>query len=115
MMGVRSEVLKAGKLDGVVFFNGEFSSSWCARQPDACTIASYMSNRSTHLIIYHVVREGRGSVRVEQNNSSILLRAGGIIIIPHGDAHLMGNGPPVTPTDSAEELRQVLAEGKRVS
>lgn len=34
-MDVRSEVLKAVKLDGAVFFNGEFSSPWCTREPDS--------------------------------------------------------------------------------
>ena len=29
-MDVLSEVLKAVKLDGAEFFNGEFSTPWCA-------------------------------------------------------------------------------------
>jgi AraC-like DNA-binding protein len=36
-------------------------------------------------------------------------------MFPHGDAHLMGTGPPVTPVDSAEQLQQVLAEGRMLS
>ncbi|MGE3979770.1 MAG: helix-turn-helix domain-containing protein, partial [Nitrospira sp.] len=32
-----------------------------------------------------------------------------------GNAHFMGNGPFVTPIDSAEQLRQVLAEGRMIS
>ncbi|MEQ1654614.1 MAG: AraC family transcriptional regulator [Nitrospira sp.] len=114
-MDVLSEVLKAVKLDGAVFFNGEFSSPWCARQPDACAMASYLSASSKRVIIYHLVTEGRGYARVEQNGRAIPLEAGDIIIVPHGDAHLMGNGPPVTPVDSAEQLRRVLAEGKMLS
>jgi len=114
-MDVLSEVLKAVKLDGAVFFNGEFSSPWCARQPDACAIVSYLPTSSKHVIVYHLVTEGRGYVRAEQNGSSIPLEAGDIIIVPHGDAHLMGNGPPVPPVNSGEELRQVLAEGKVLS
>jgi AraC-like DNA-binding protein len=114
-MDVLSEVLKAVKLDGAVFFHGEFSSPWCARQPDACAMASYLSASTKHVIIYHLVTEGRGYARVEQNGRAIPLAAGDIIIVPHGDAHLMGNGPAVTPMDSSEHLRQVLAEGKMLS
>lgn len=114
-MDVLSEVLKSVKLDGAVFFNGEFSSPWCARQPDACAMASYLSASTKHVIIYHLVTEGRGYARVEQNGHAISLEAGDIVIVPHGDAHLMGNGPPVKPVDSAEQLRQVLAEGKMLS
>ena len=40
------------------------------------------------------------------------LTAGEIFIFPHGDAHLMGNGPPVTPVDTSQQLRQILAEGR---
>ena len=115
MPDVLSEVLKAVKLDGAVFFNGEFSAPWCARQPDACAMASYLSASSKHVIIYHLVTEGRGYAKVGENGRPISLEAGDIIIIPHGDAHLMGNGPSVSPVDSSEQLRQVLAEGKMLS
>jgi AraC-like DNA-binding protein len=114
-MDVLSEVLKAVTLDGAVFFNGEFSSPWCARQPDTCAIASYLSVQAKHVIIFHLVTEGRGYAQVEQNRHMMPLEAGDIIIVPHGDAHLLGNGPPVTPIDSAEQLRQVLAERRMLS
>ena len=41
-MDVLSEVLKAVKLDGAVFFHGEFAAPWCAQEPDAETMASYL-------------------------------------------------------------------------
>lgn len=40
-MDVLSEMLKAVKLDGAVFLYGEFSSPWCAVEPDSCTMASH--------------------------------------------------------------------------
>lgn len=114
-MDVLSEVLKAVKLDGAVFFNGEFSAPWCAREPDSCTMASYLSTRTSHVIIFHLIIDGRAYARVERDGSAVPLKAGDIVIIPHGDAHLMGNGPPVTPIDSAKQLQQVLAEGRMIS
>ncbi len=114
-MDVLSEVLKAVKLDGAVFFNGEFSSPWCAREPDAGTLASYLPTRPKHVIIFHLITEGRGYVRIEENGRAVPLEAGDIVILAQGDAHFMGNGPFVTPIDSAEQLRQVLAEGRMVS
>ena len=47
-MDVLSEVLKAVKLDGAVFFNGEFSAPWCSREPDSRTMASYLSAGPKH-------------------------------------------------------------------
>lgn len=114
-MDVLSEVLKAVKLDGAVFFNGEFSSPWCTREPDSCTMASYLPSRSKHVFIFHLVTEGKGYVRIEEDGRAVSLEAGDIVILPHGDAHLMGNGPPVTPMDSAPHLRRVFAEGRMLS
>ncbi|MFO0700754.1 MAG: AraC family transcriptional regulator [Nitrospira sp.] len=114
-MDVLSEVLKAVKLDGAVFFNGEFSSPWCAREPDACTMASYLPARPKHIIIFHLVTNGRGYVRIEEDGRAVSLEAGDIVILPQGTAHLMGNGPPVTPIDAAAQLRQVLGEGRMIS
>ena len=114
-MDVLSEVLKAVKLDGAVFFNGEFSAPWCAREPDAGTMAAYLSTRASHIIIFHLILDGRAYARVEMDGRAVPLEAGDIIIVPHGDAHLMGNGPPVTPIDSAKQLQQILAEGRMIS
>jgi len=114
-MDVLSEMLKAVKLDGAVFFHGEFSSPWCARQPDGCSIAAYLSSSSTHVIIFHLLTEGRGYARIEKNGRPVSLSPGDIVMFPHGDAHLLGNGPPVTPVDSAEQLQRVLAERRMLS
>lgn len=114
-MDVLSEVLKAVKLDGAVFFNGEFSAPWCAIEPDSCTMASYLSVPSTHVVIFHLVTEGRGYVHVENDGAPLALEEGDIVILPHGHAHRMGNGPAVAPINSAQTLRRVLAEGLRLS
>lgn len=114
-MDVLSEVLKAVTLDGGVFFNGEFSSPWCAREPDSCTMATYLSARSKHVIIFHLITEGSGYARVEQGGRAVSVAAGDIVMFPQGDAHFMGNGPPVTPVDNAKQLRQILAEGRMLS
>ncbi|MDE3221639.1 MAG: AraC family transcriptional regulator [Nitrospirota bacterium] len=114
-MDVLSEVLKAVKLDGAVFFYGEYSSPWCAREPDACTMASYLSAGPRHVIIFHLLTEGRAYARVEQDGRPVPLVAGDIVTFPHGDAHLMGNGPPVAPIDNAEQIKTILSEGRMLS
>ena len=59
-MDVLSEVLKAVKLDGAMFYNAEFSAPWCFRSPGSWTLAPYLSPDSRHIIIYHLLTEGRG-------------------------------------------------------
>jgi AraC-like DNA-binding protein len=110
-MDVLSEVLRAVRLDGAVFFNGEFSTPWCAREPDACTMAPYLSAPAKHIIIFHLVLEGRGYARVDADGRPVPLAAGDVVMFPHGDAHVLGNGPPVTPIDSTAQLKRIFAEG----
>lgn len=110
-MDVLSEVLRAVRLDGAVFFNGEFSAPWCAREPDACTMASYLSAHSKHVIIFHLVAEGCAYARIEGDGRPVSLAAGDIVVFPHGDAHVLGNGPSVPPVDNTAQLRLLFAKG----
>ncbi len=114
-MDVLSEVLKAVKLDGSLFYNAEFSAPWCAHEPDSRTMASHLSVGSKHVIIFHLVTEGRAYARMEGVDRTVPLDAGDIVVFPHGDSHIMGNGSPVAPMDSAGELQRVLSEGLTVS
>ena len=114
-MEILSEVLKAVKLDGAMFYNAEFSSPWCARSIDARTVTSYLSPNSQHVIIFHLLTEGRGYAHVEGDDRPVSLNAGDILIVPHGDAHTLGNGPPVTPVGREQVLEQVLSQGLKVS
>jgi hypothetical protein len=114
-MEVLSEVLKAVKLDGALFYSAEFSAPWCARSIDARTVTSYLSPNSQHVIIFHLLTEGRGYAHVEGHDRPLPLNAGDIVIVPHGDAHILGNGPSVTAVDRAQVLEQVLSQGLKVS
>jgi hypothetical protein len=93
-MDVLSEVLKAVKLGGALYYNAEFSAPWCFRSPGSRFLAPYLSADSRHLIIYHLLTEGRGYGQVEGEDRPIPLNAGDIVIIPHGDPHILGNVRP---------------------
>ena len=114
-MDVLSEVLKAVKLDGAMFYNAEFSAPWCFRSPASRTVAPYFSPDSRHVIIFHLLTEGRGYGHVEGDGRPVPLDAGDIIIFPHGDPHVLGNGSPVTPVDNARELQRILSQGLKLS
>ncbi len=114
-MDVLSEVLKSVRLDGALFYNAEFSAPWCFRQPASHTMAPYLSPNSKHMIIFHLLTEGRGYAHVDGDGRPLPLNAGDIVIFPHGDPHVMGNGSPVKPMDSAQELQRILSQGLKVS
>ncbi len=115
LVDVLSEVLKAVKLDGAMFYNAEFSSPWCFRAPGSGSWSTQISHGSGHVIIYHLLTEGRGYAHVENDDRMVSLVAGDIVIFPHGDPHIMGNGPPVKPADHSLEVQQNLTRGLKLS
>ena len=114
-MDVLSEVLRAVKLDGAIFYTAECSAPWGFRSPPSRIMAPYLSTNPKHVIIYHLVTEGRGYAHVEGDGRPVHLNAGDIVVFPHGDPHILGNGPPVKPVDSAKELQRILSEDLKVS
>ncbi|HKT36213.1 MAG TPA: AraC family transcriptional regulator [Nitrospira sp.] len=115
VVDVLSEVLETVRLDGAMFYNAEFSAPWCFRSPRSSVLAPYLSDGRQHVIIFHLLTEGRGYALVEGDGTSVPLDAGDIVIFPHGDPHILGNGPPVTPTDNGRELERVLSLGLKLS
>jgi AraC-like DNA-binding protein len=113
-MDVLSEVLKVVRLQGAMFFNGEFSSPWSFCSPPSQTVAPYVAPAAGHVIIYHLLTEGRASARLV-DGERIILDAGDIVIFPHGDAHFIENGPPTKPVDMVKELTRIFSQGLKLS
>lgn len=113
-MDVLSEVLKAVKLDGALFYNAEFSAPWCFRSPPSRLVAPFLSPFPKHVIMYHLLTEGRGYARLEEDGQSVPLSAGDIVIFPHGDPHIMGNGVTIKPADNAHELERIFSQGLKL-
>ena len=114
-MEVLSEVFKAVQLNGALFYNAEFSAPWCAHSVDAQTVNSHISPHSQHVIIFHLLTQGRGYANLEGDDRQLPLNAGDILIVPSGDPHILGNGPPIKAVDRSQVLNQVLSQGLKVS
>jgi len=113
-MDVLADILKVVKLDAALFFNAEFSAPWCFSVRPSKEIAHYLSPSSGHLIVYHLVTEGRAYAGLSAG-SRVELAAGDIVILPHGDAHLMGNGAYQKPIDSLSKFAQNMAGQLKVA
>ena len=109
-MDVLSEVLRVVKLRGALFFNAEFSAPWCIRSAPSADFAPYVCPGAGHLIIYHFLTQGRAFARLPDGKREEL-NAGDVVILPHGDAHLLGNGAPERPVDSLQALAKNLTQG----
>jgi AraC-like DNA-binding protein len=113
-MDVLSGVLKAIALDGAVFYNAEYSAPWSFRSPASRTVASYFGQQAGHVIMYHLLTEGEAWAEVE-GGPRVRLSPGDIVVFPHGDPHLMGNGLPTIPVDNGRELSRIRAQGLHVA
>lgn len=113
-MDVVSEVLKVVKLQGAMFYHGEFSAPWSFLSPPSCCYAPYIGRGGGHVIIYHLVTEGRASARLE-GGDRMRLEAGDLVVFPHGDAHIVENGPISTPVDMSGELARVFSQGLKLA
>jgi Cupin len=112
-MDVISEVLRIVRLEGALFFNAEFSAPWCIREPQSTVKAPYLSPEAGHLIIYHFLTEGRAYAKLPAGRREELT-AGDIVVFPHGDSHLLGNGSPAKPVDSLKTFAKTLADGLKL-
>jgi len=113
-MDVLSEVLKVVKLQGAMFYNGEFSSPWSFYSPASTTIAPHLALGARHVIVYHLLTEGHASAGLV-DGERIVLEAGDIVIFPHGDAHILENGPSAKSVDMAKEIARIVAQGLKLS
>jgi AraC-like DNA-binding protein len=106
---VLSEVLGAIKLKGAIYFNGEFTAPWGARTPASAVLARHFGP-GNRVVIFHLLTEGRGEAGVEGGPMTPLY-AGDIVVFPHGDAHVIGNGKPFVAVDFENELQRILQQG----
>jgi AraC-like DNA-binding protein len=113
-MDVLSEVLKVVTLQGAVFYNAEFSAPWGFRAPASRKVAPYFSPGGGHVIIFHLLTEGRGEAALE-DGEPVPLEAGDIVVFPHGHPHIIENGSPKTRRDNEKELQQILAQGLKLA
>lgn len=109
-MDALSTVLKTVQLEGALFYNAEFSAPWSVRTPQSSAMARYLSPEPRHVIIYHLLTHGRAYANVE-GGPRVSLVAGDIVVFPHGDPHILGNGRDIEPSDHGKMLQQILAQG----
>jgi AraC-like DNA-binding protein len=113
-LDVLSEVLRTVRLTGATFFSAEFRAPWGFTSPPIETVASSLQDRDAHLVLFHLVLEGRATARVE-GAPDITLQAGDIVAFPQGHAHRVWQGRPARWYDTAPAVRQALAGDLQVT
>lgn len=105
-MDAFSEILSGVKLNGALYFHAEFSAPWGALSPASRDLAPLLAPGAPHMVIYHYVIEGSAYAHI--GGDSMRLEAGDVVVVPHGDPHVMTSEPV------AGETRESAAVGQKV-
>jgi AraC-like DNA-binding protein len=111
-MDALSELLRAVKLSGAMFFNAEGSKPWCVEAVPSTTLGRYVAPNATCVVEFHLVTQGTGYIRVGEETTPF--SAGDLLMVPHGDPHVMGNGLGVPRESDSDGVADVLAGGLKL-
>jgi len=98
-----SEVLRAVRLRGAVFFYIDATSPWVAEAPPAREIIPAIMPAVEHMIEFHGVVEGACWAAVV-GESPVRLEAGDVILFPQGDPHVVSSAPGMRPPQVEREV-----------
>ncbi len=89
---VLSDVLRAVRLTGAVYFDFELSSPWVAEAPPSREIAGKVMPGAQRVIEYHLLARGTcwGHAIGQE---PMRLQEGDLIVFPQGDAHVLSSAP----------------------
>lgn len=87
-----SDVLRAVRLTGAVFYDVRPGAAWVAATPPASAIADQVMPGAEHVIEFHAILRGScwGGVT---DQPPVRLEAGDVIVFPQGDAHVLSSAP----------------------
>lgn len=102
-----SEALRDVRLSGAVFLDAELSAPWGFASQPASMGAHLIAPSAEHMILFHLVVEGRATARIP-GHPSVPLEAGEVAILPMGDGHALWNGRVRELTDASVLLPRIL-------
>jgi AraC-like DNA-binding protein len=87
-----SDVLRAVRFRGALFYYVEGASPWVAEAPPAREIIPAILPGAEHMIEFHGIVKGSCWAAVA-GEAPVRLEAGDVVLFPQGDAHVMSSAP----------------------
>jgi AraC-like DNA-binding protein len=109
-MDALSEVLRVLRLMSGLFLEAEFTAPWCIDSAPGTDDVRHILPDAEHVSIYHLLTEGRCRASLPGAEQAVELRAGDLIMFPHGDGHRLGSDLQLAPV-GAEVLVEPSPEG----
>lgn len=91
-----SDLLRAVRLRGAVFYYVSYWQDWAAEAPPAREIAAAVLPGAEHVMEFHMIARGSGWAAVS-GLPPVRLETGDIVMFPHGDAHVLSSAPGLEP------------------
>lgn len=103
-----SDVLRAVRLTGAIFFKVDARDPWVAETPPVTVCAPHVLPMAEHVIEYHVVRCGTcwGGLL---DAAPVRLEEGDVIAFPQGDPHVLSSAPGMRLPPDLAALRSAAA------
>jgi AraC-like DNA-binding protein len=108
-MDALSDVLRLVRLGGAVYLNADFTAPWCVVGEVTSELCATFLPRAERIVSYHLITEGSCCARlVDDPASTICVNAGELLVVPQGEAHLMGTSLEIVPAPADEMLSRYL-------
>jgi AraC-like DNA-binding protein len=105
-MDVLSDVIRAVRLSGAVFFTAECSSPWAFESPNPELLASFVMPDAECVVLFHILIDGECLVECKAH-PPVKMSTGDVVVFPHGQPHLMRSPDGATATP----IKSVLSKG----
>ena len=104
-MDALSDVLRVVRLSGAVYLDGAFAAPWCViNRPDRQLCSAYLPGVE-RVITFHLITGGSCWARLPADAASALrIDAGELLVVPQGDAHILGSATNLEPVSGAAML-----------
>ena len=90
-MDALSEALNSVRMTGAIFYRAECTSPWGFAIPPLHEYAHLLAPGAERVVSYHLMTEGDAVVRFT-DGQEVPITAGDVMIVPHGDPHVISNG-----------------------
>jgi len=92
VVDVLSEVLRAVRLNGAVFFDVNARAPWAVASPDTRDVRDRVMPGSAHVMPFHLIMSGTAWIETDDpSQPPIRAEQGDVILLPQGDAHYLGS------------------------